>query len=114
MTTILYILMGFVSGTAFGGWAALSIHKARFGKKSLPEKGHDATPAQIAGMPWKKRAKEYDLPFKNSCGKGSASALSKSKARCTSGTSCVSGAVPRRNMWVPVGNSCRTGLSIRW
>ena len=70
MTTILYILMGFVSGTAFGGWAALSIHKARFGKKSLPEKGRDATPAQIARMPWKKRAKEYDLPFKELVRKG--------------------------------------------
>lgn len=70
LDTILYILMGFVSGAAFGGWAALSIHKARFGKKSLPEKGRDATPAQIAGMPWKKRAKEYDLPFKKLVRKG--------------------------------------------
>lgn len=72
--SILYTLMGFLTGTAFGGWAALSIWGARFGKQSLPEKGaekgHDPTPAQIEAMPWKKRAKEYDLPFKKLVRKG--------------------------------------------
>jgi hypothetical protein len=57
---MLYTLMGFVSGTAFGGWAALSIRASRFGKVLLPEKGHDPTPAQIEALPWKKRAKECE------------------------------------------------------
>ena len=67
---ILYTLLGFTTGTAFGGWAALSIYRARFGKGLLPEKGHDPTSAQIEAMPWKKRAKEYDLPFKKLVRKG--------------------------------------------
>lgn len=60
--TILYTLMGFVSGTAFGGWAALSIHKARFSGGDNPNT--KPAPTEVKGMPWRQRAREFDIPFK--------------------------------------------------
>ena len=59
---ILFTLMGFVSGTAFGGWAALSIHKARFSGGGKPNT--KSAPTEVKGMSWRQRARKFDIPFK--------------------------------------------------
>jgi len=59
---ILYTLMGFTTGTIFGGMVALSVHKARFsgGKKESSK----PIPIEIKGMSWRERARKFDIPFK--------------------------------------------------
>lgn len=61
---ILYTLMGFTTGTIFGGMAALSLHKARFGEKTPVIPDTKSSPAGVKGMSWRERARKFDIPFK--------------------------------------------------